>query len=650
MSNIRIDVTANVQGAVTGLDQVRKSTQRAGVAIDSATSKMGRMSNQVTTAQSNLRKFTMGGLQQAGYQFGDYAVQVANGTSKMQAFGQQAPQLLQIFGPIGAIVGAAVAIFAAFAVVQERASGKSKNLADAMSTLSGSLGAYSTLIKQSARDTADLSSEFGRFAKDVKGFSAFMAEVNLTAGMEGLKDVAMQLNAPLNEVTAALARVTEANANLAKAQKDEASDTLIAVYRDAVQGFEDDLERSANAIGLNITEATSLAGAIDNIGKSSGLEELTSASRDALQLIQDMVGSGAELPEELRASAAAMQQLLEQGSAALVDSDNTAKILKDTMVDVKTAIKDAADEVLTLGSRLLYAAQVFARVQIAAREARVKAAVDATKNAGYSGRGSSEGAGSTAFERSVIEQGGEFWPSKDDKSKSKSKDMADPLKDLIARTKIQQELIGASKAEQAVRMAIYDADRKYTPEQIANAISLVAVYEEQTAAMDAIKDRTKQVSEAIAGSMENAMMSMVDGTQSVKEAFKSMAAAIIKDLYRIFVVKKITGMISGAIEGYMNPAMPAIAGKNAMGGPMTGGKTYMVGERGPELVVPSRNSHVVPNNQLSGGSGVTVIQNNTFGNGVNRAEINAMLPKIVEASKAAVLDARRRGGSYAGAF
>ena len=87
-----------------------------------------------------------------------------------------------------------------------------------------------------------------------------------------------------------------------------------------------------------------------------------------------------------------------------------------------------------------------------------------------------------------------------------------------------------------------------------------------------------------------------------------------------------------------------------MGGQVTGGKAYMVGERGPEMVVPSRNGHVVPNNQVGGGSGVTIIQNNTFGNGVNRAEINAMLPKIVEASKAAVLDARRRGGSYAGAF
>ena len=44
----------------------------------------------------------------------------------MQAFGQQAPQLLQIFGPIGAIVGAGVAVFAALAVAVQRSSAASK--------------------------------------------------------------------------------------------------------------------------------------------------------------------------------------------------------------------------------------------------------------------------------------------------------------------------------------------------------------------------------------------------------------------------------------------------------------------------------------------------------------------------------------------
>jgi len=89
-----------------------------------------------------------------------------------------------------------------------------------------------------------------------------------------------------------------------------------------------------------------------------------------------------------------------------------------------------------------------------------------------------------------------------------------------------------------------------------------------------------------------------------------------------------------------------------MGGPVTGGQPYMVGERGPEIIVPSRNGSVVPNNQLGGG-GVTVVQNINITTGVQqtvRAEIKSLMPQIADSAKAAVLDARRRGGSYGSAF
>jgi uncharacterized phage protein gp47/JayE len=77
----------------------------------------------------------------------------------------------------------------------------------------------------------------------------------------------------------------------------------------------------------------------------------------------------------------------------------------------------------------------------------------------------------------------------------------------------------------------------------------------------------------------------------------------------------------------------------------------MVGERGPEMIVPQRNGNVVPNNQLGGG--VTVNQTINVSTGVQqtvRAEIKTLMPQIAEASKAAVADAVRRGGSYGRAF
>lgn len=155
----------------------------------------------------------------------------------------------------------------------------------------------------------------------------------------------------------------------------------------------------------------------------------------------------------------------------------------------------------------------------------------------------------------------------------------------------------------------------------------------------------------VESSMENAFMSMIDGTTKGSDAFKAMASDIIKELYRVLVVKKITGFITGAIEGFLGgggsaPAIPML-GTRASGGSVSGGRGYMVGENGPEPFIPAQNGRILSVGQAQaavagGGSGVTVIQNNTFGNGVNRAEINGMLPKLVEASKAAVYDAQRR--------
>jgi hypothetical protein len=43
---------------------------------------------------------------------------------------------------------------------------------------------------------------------------------------------------------------------------------------------------------------------------------------------------------------------------------------------------------------------------------------------------------------------------------------------------------------------------------------------------------------------------------------------------------------------------PAIAGARAAGGPVSGGRTYLVGEKGPELFVPAVGGRIVANDDL----------------------------------------------------
>ena len=169
-------------------------------------------------------------------------------------------------------------------------------------------------------------------------------------------------------------------------------------------------------------------------------------------------------------------------------------------------------------------------------------------------------------------------------------------------------------------------------------------------ALDKIKTKTETISDMIGKKFGDAFMSLADGTKSAKDAFRLMARDIIGELFRIFVVKKITGFISGAISQSF-PSFGNIETRG-MGGPVSAGRPYMVGEAGPELIIPNRSGNVIPNNKL-GGDTVVVNQSINVTTGVQqtvRAEILGLMPQIQEASKAAVLDAKRRGGSFAGAF
>lgn len=166
--------------------------------------------------------------------------------------------------------------------------------------------------------------------------------------------------------------------------------------------------------------------------------------------------------------------------------------------------------------------------------------------------------------------------------------------------------------------------------------------------------------DGVQNSMEDAFMSMSDGTMKAKDAFRSMARDIIAQLYRVLVVQQIVGQfdvgkkegtgLMGFVGGLFGGGGDT-DGARANGGPVRRGESYLVGERGPEVITPAAHGMVAPS---GGGSGaVTINQTINVTTGVQatvRAEVMQLMPKIADASKAAVMDARQRGGSFAGAF
>jgi len=121
------------------------------------------------------------------------------------------------------------------------------------------------------------------------------------------------------------------------------------------------------------------------------------------------------------------------------------------------------------------------------------------------------------------------------------------------------------------------------------------------------------------------------------------------------IQRQITAPLAGALNNVIGAAFGGAAvpaSPRAIGGSVQSGRTHLVGERGPELFIPSASGSIVPNNAMGGG-GVTVVQNINVSTGVQqtvRAEIMTLMPQIANAAKSAVAEAKLRGGSFGAAL
>jgi hypothetical protein len=328
--------------------------------------------------------------------------------------------------------------------------------------------------------------------------------------------------------------------------------------------------------------------------------------------------------EELRQRAAGLQSALTEVGDTASDTDSIAvDEFTGLYGQVATNVGDARAELEEVNYQLEVQRAQYEEI-LALDERMRKAREDIANTPSI---GTTEGAGSSA------------------KSLDQTKQAWENLLASLSETK--KAAIDYARAEQTINEAVSAGIA--TKEQAAAALGLIKMRYDQ--ATGAAIDFTS-VGQTMQSSMENAFMSILDGTASAEDAFKQMAAQIIKELYRVLVVQRLVGQFQQGGGGIMGAIFNAFGGgARAAGGTVQAGSPTITGEHGRELFVPQVNGRVMTTAQTKqmmngGGGGVTVIQNNTFGQGVSRAEINAMMPRIVETTKAAVLDAKRRGGSY----
>lgn len=139
---------------------------------------------------------------------------------------------------------------------------------------------------------------------------------------------------------------------------------------------------------------------------------------------------------------------------------------------------------------------------------------------------------------------------------------------------------------------------------------------------------------------------------SLRDVFGSFVKTMISKALELAVINRIMNSVFN-LEG-TSGELQTIGG-SAGGGHISGPR--IVGERGPELFVPSSAGSIKNNmdtkNILGGGSPAVIHQTINIETGVSqtvRAEMQSLLPAIRDHTLAAVVDQRKRGGTLASAF
>jgi len=127
-------------------------------------------------------------------------------------------------------------------------------------------------------------------------------------------------------------------------------------------------------------------------------------------------------------------------------------------------------------------------------------------------------------------------------------------------------------------------------------------------------DQAKTYFGTFSSGIENVFYNMAKAGEwsfkSLKDGFRGVANSMIADFMKIQAQKALVGLFGGAGSGGTGGLLGSLfggifGGGRAVGGPVSSGTAYMVGEQGPELFIPKTAGTIVPNNALGGSSNVT---------------------------------------------
>ncbi|TJZ91606.1 hypothetical protein FA743_10950 [Paracoccus gahaiensis] len=574
-------------------------------------------------------------LQNVGYQLQDIFVQIEAGQGTARALGQQLPQLLAGFGVLGGALGLVAAAGIPLAASFFGAGEEAKGLDDALKDLNSSLDEYYSAVEAANAPTAELVEKYGLAAGAAQRLLVQLAEIAKIDAISSLRDSADAISTTFQGALDTLARIDAAQGALAPedflnegtaAQRALTEQTQMlqeeyALTVDQARELRDLLadqqaaatpEAMADAmlrLSEFLTKANSESGYLnDNLRDGTrqtitgtlAASELSVALSGAASASGDIVANVAQIPGSIDAATASAINLTRALGAAIQAANSVSGT-----IGIPSLGRFGNGESITAraGGLDLQEQQTFRydwQEQMAAAEAaRAKAA-----RAGGGGRkGRSGGAGKE--ERPFFE--------------NMERDLLNLERELTLIGKTNEEIAVAE-----ARWELLDEAKKRGIPVNAELSAQIDAQAEQfgrlTAELEAAEKSQAQFEDAIDG-IADAMAGALVAGESLRDGLAQVLKGIASDILTSGIRSALAGQFGGGgggglLSGAMNflagggdklTGALRLAGARANGGPVSGGSAYLVGERGPEVIVPRNSGMVIPNNQLGGGQSVLMV-------------------------------------------
>ena len=188
------------------------------------------------------------------------------------------------------------------------------------------------------------------------------------------------------------------------------------------------------------------------------------------------------------------------------------------------------------------------------------------------------------------------------------KSLTDQNEALRKSNEVSKELTEEAQIRKDHALAIDELEEKFSGQQLKELKDLQDInldlklkelqIKRNTEEAKKLNESFKQIGDDIATGISDALVDAIEGTRSLGEA----ARAIVNDLASSLLRLGINTFLSGAFGGIFS----GLSGKLANGGTASAGRSYLVGERGPEIFTPRSSGTVIPNDKIGGNTNIVV--------------------------------------------